>query len=358
MGPWKGKKPRSRFRLKSGSVRSGWCSIIRASTDRNGRRSVRLRRRSAVRRNRCGAGYANQMAVAGRRPGGRAGAGARRPWAGGPRAASGSRRWSVRTASCARQTKFCARRQLVLPRRSSTAGPSHDRVPRRSPPGPRGRADLQGSADRSVDYHAQRAVRRNPGRASARIRRDAVLSERIRRVFDDNFQVYGARKVWRQLKREGEDVARCTVERLMREMGLQGAVRGRPIKATKSDPATPCPVDRVNRQFQAPRPNALWVSDFTSVPTWTGFVYVAFVIDAFARRIVGWRVSRTAHAGFGLDALKQALHDRQPVRGGGLVHHSDRGVQYVSIRYTARLIEAGVEPPVGSVGDSYDNALA
>jgi putative transposase len=160
------------------------------------------------------------------------------------------------------------------------------------------------------------------------------------------------------LKREGEDVARCTVERLMREIGLQGAVRGRPIKATKSDPATPCPLDRVNRQFQAPRPNALWVSDFTYVSTWTGFVYVAFVIDASARRIVGWRVSRTAHAGFVLDALEQALHDRQPVRGGGLVHHSDRGVQYVSIRYTARLIEAGVEPSVGSVGDSYDNALA
>lgn len=207
-------------------------------------------------------------------------------------------------------------------------------------------------------YHAQRAVRRDPGRASARLRRDAVLSERIRRVFDDNFQVYGARKVWRQLRREGEDVARCTVERLMRAMGLQGAVRGRPTKTTKSDPATPCPLDRVNRQFQAPRPNALWVSDFTYVSTWTGFVYVAFVIDAFARRIVGWRVSRTAHAGFVLDALEQALHDRQPVRGGRLVHHSDRGVQYVSIRYTARLIEAGVEPSVGSVGDSYDNALA
>lgn len=207
-------------------------------------------------------------------------------------------------------------------------------------------------------YHAQRAVRRDPGRASARLRRDAVLSERIRRVFDDNFQVYGARKVWRQLRREGEDVARCTVERLMRAMGLQGAVRGRPTKTTKSDPATPCSLDRVNRQFQAPRPNALWVSDFTYVSTWTGFVYVAFVIDAFARRIVGWRVSRTAHAGFVLDALEQALHDRQPVRGGRLVHHSDRGVQYVSIRYTARLIEAGVEPSVGSVGDSYDNALA
>jgi len=177
-------------------------------------------------------------------------------------------------------------------------------------------------------------------------------------VFDDNFQVYGVRKVWRQLKREGEDVARCTVARLMRGMGLQGAVRGKRVKTTISDSAAPCPLDKVGRQFQAARPNALWVSDFTYVATWAGFVYVAFVIDAFARRIVGWRVSRTAHAGFVLDALEQALHDRRPVRGGGLVHHSDRGVQYVSIKYTERLIEAGLVPSVGSVGDSYDNALA
>jgi transposase InsO family protein len=125
-----------------------------------------------------------------------------------------------------------------------------------------------------------------------------------------------------------------------------------------SDKAAPCPQDKVNRQFQAPRPNALWVSDFTYVATWAGFVYVAFVIDTFARRIVGWRASRTAHAGFALDALEQALCDRRPVRGGGLVHHSDRGVQYVSIKYTERLKDAGVEPSVGSVGDSYDNALA
>jgi transposase InsO family protein len=207
-------------------------------------------------------------------------------------------------------------------------------------------------------YRAHQAARRDPGRASARARRDAVLSEQIRRVFDDNFQVYGARKLWHQLNREGEAVARCTVERLMREMGLQGAVRGKPVKTTRSNRGAPCPLDRVNRQFQPPRPNALWVSDFTSVATWAGFVYVAFVIDAFARRIVGWRVSRTAHAGFVLDALEQALHDRRPVRGGGLVHHSDRGVQYVSIRYTEPLVEAGIEPSVGSVGDSYDNALA
>ena len=152
-------------------------------------------------------------------------------------------------------------------------------------------------------------------------------------------------------------MARCTVERLMRAMGLQGVVRGKPVKTTVSDKAAPCPQDKVNRQFQAPRPNALWVSDFTYVATWAGFVYVAFVIDTFARRIVGWRASRTAHAGFVLDALEQALRDRRPVRGG-LVHHSDRGVQYVSIKYTERLTEAGVEPSVGSVGDSYDNALA
>ena len=191
-----------------------------------------------------------------------------------------------------------------------------------------------------------------------RVQRDAALRVEIRRVFDENFEVYGVRKVWRQLVREGEDVARCTVARLMRIMGLQGVIRGRRVKTTISDKAAPCPLDRVNRQFRAPRPNVLWVSDFTYVATWAGFVYVAFVIDAYARRIVGWRVSRSAHAGFVLDALEQALHDRRPVSGSGLVHHSDRGVQYVSIKYTERLVEAGLEPSVGSVGDSYDNALA
>ena len=154
------------------------------------------------------------------------------------------------------------------------------------------------------------------------------------------------------------EVARCTVARLMRQMGLKGAVRGKSVKTTIIDRSAPCPLDRVNRQFQAPRPNALWVSDFTYVATWQGFVYVAFVIDTFARRIVGWRVSRSARADFVLDALEQALYDRRPVRQGGLVHHSDRGVQYVSIRYTERLAEAGLEPSVGSVGDFYDNALA
>ena len=207
-------------------------------------------------------------------------------------------------------------------------------------------------------YFAHVTKRADPTKASARARRDGELCPEIRRVFDENFAVYGVRKVWRQLGRENVTVARCTVARLMRQMGLQGVVRGKAARTTISDRATPCPADRVNRQFQAPRPNALWLSDFTYVATWQGFVYVAFVIDAYARRIVGWRVSRTAHASFVLDALEQALHDRRPVEGGRLIHHSDRGVQYVSIKYTERLVAAGIEPSVGSVGDSFDNALA
>jgi transposase InsO family protein len=175
-------------------------------------------------------------------------------------------------------------------------------------------------------YHAHLARRTDPSRVSARERRDAVLREHIRRVWEENFRVYGVRKVWRQLGRDGISVARCTVARLMHRMGLEGVVRGKAAKTTIRDRATPCPADRVNRRFQTPRPNALWVSDFTYVASWTGFVYVAFVIDAFARRIVGWRVSRTAHAGFVLDALEQALCERRPVQGG-LVHHSDRGMQ-------------------------------
>jgi putative transposase len=175
--------------------------------------------------------------------------------------------------------------------------------------------------------YAHTARRADPKRRPARARRDAALMIEIRRVYEANFCVYGVRKVWRQLRREGIAVARCTVARLMRAMGLQGAVRGKPVRTTISDKAAPCPLDRVNRQFQAPRPNVLWVSDFTYVATWSGFVYVAFVIDAYARRIVGWRVSRTAHASLVLDALEQALHERRPVQGGGLVHHSDRGVQ-------------------------------
>ena len=207
-------------------------------------------------------------------------------------------------------------------------------------------------------YHEHVRRRAHPETAPARVRKDAELMPEIRRVFDENFQVYGVRKVWRQMQREGHDVARCTVARLMRNMGLQGVIRGRRVRTTIADKATPCPLDHVNRQFRAPRPNVLWVSDFTYVATWQGFVYVGFVIDAYARRIVGWRVSRSAHAGFVLDALEQALHDRRPLCGGGLVHHSDRGVQYVSIKYTERLAEAGLVPSVGSVGDSYDNALA
>ncbi|WP_144243799.1 IS3 family transposase [Brucella anthropi] len=207
-------------------------------------------------------------------------------------------------------------------------------------------------------YYENVAKRLDINRLSVRTRIDISLKIEIRRVFEQNFCVYGVRKVWRQLKREGFDVARCTVARLMRSMGLQGIIRGKPVKTTVSDKTAPCPLDRVNRQFYAPAPNMLWLSDFTYVATWQGFVYVAFVIDAFARRIVGWRTSRTAHTDFVLDALEQAIHDRRPVHRGGLVHHSDRGSQYVSIRYSERLAEAGIEPSVGSVGDSYDNALA
>ena len=207
-------------------------------------------------------------------------------------------------------------------------------------------------------YRERAAQRRDPGRLSARGRRDLELKPQIARVFAENFAVYGVRKVWRQMLREDFPVARCTVERLMRQMGLTGVIRGKPVRTTISDKAAPCPLDHVNRQFHAPAPDRLWLSDFTYVATWTGFVYVAFVIDAYARRIVGWRASRTAHASFVLDALEQALHDRRPAHRGGLVHHSDRGSQYVSIKYTERLAQAGVEPSVGSVGDSYDNALA
>ena len=207
-------------------------------------------------------------------------------------------------------------------------------------------------------YYDTVAKRTDVDRLSVRARRDARLKIEIRRVFDANYRVYGVRKVWRQLRREGFDVARCTVARLMKVMGLQGVIRGKHVRTTVSDKAVPCPLDQVNRQFHAPAPNRLWVSDFTYVSTWTGMVYVAFVIDVYARYIVGWRVSRKANASFVLDALEQAIHDRRPVHRGGLIHHRDRGSQYVSIKYTERLAEAGIEPSVGSVGDSYDNALA
>jgi len=208
-------------------------------------------------------------------------------------------------------------------------------------------------------YHAHAARRADPSTAPARVRRDTWLRAEIRRVWEENFRVYGVRKVWRQLLREGFEVARCTVARLMREMDLHGAVRGKVKRTTVSDTAKPCPLDHVKRDFQPARPNALWVSDFTYVSTWKGFAYVAFVIDAFARRIVGWRASHSAEASFVLDALEQALHARQPVSGQqSLVHHSDRGVQYLSLKYTERLAEADIQPSLGSVGDSYDNALA
>ena len=207
-------------------------------------------------------------------------------------------------------------------------------------------------------YYTQAARRVDPELRPNRAWRDDALCQEIRRVWDENKQVYGVRKVWKQLRREGYGTARCTVERLMRRLGLRGVIRGRTVKTTVSDKATPCPLDKVNRQFRAARPNALWVSDFTYVSTWQGFVYVAFVIDVFARRIVGWKVSSSARTDFVLDALEQALHARRPAGDEGLIHHSDRGVQYVSIRYSERLAEAGIEPSVGSVGDSYDNALA
>jgi len=206
-------------------------------------------------------------------------------------------------------------------------------------------------------YYMHAARTADPALRPRRACTDNALCVEIRRVWDENGQVYGPRKVWRQLHREGHPVARCTVERLMRQLGLRGVTRGKVIRTTFSDKARPCPRDAVNRQFRADRPNALWVSDFTYVSTWAGFVYVAFVIDVFARRIVGWKVSSSARTDFVLDALEQAVHARRPTQGG-LIHHSDRGVQYVSIRYTERLAEAGIEPSVGSVGDSYDNALA
>jgi len=207
-------------------------------------------------------------------------------------------------------------------------------------------------------YYAKKTQHRNPDRRSARAKRDDGLKLEIQRIWDDNFRVYGVRKVWRQLKREGFDVARCTVARLMRDLGLRGVVRGRKVRTTVPDGLLDRPLDRVNRQFNVVRPNALWVADLTYVATWRGFVYVAFVIDAFARRIVGWRVSSSLRTGLALDALEQALYDRQKSETEELIHHSDRGVQYLSIRYAERLQEAGIEPSVGSVGDSYDNALA
>ena len=205
-------------------------------------------------------------------------------------------------------------------------------------------------------YYAHKAREADPSRLPPRLQRDRTLAPEIQRVHDENFGVYGARKVWRQLGREDISAARCTVERLMRSLGLQGIVRGRKCRTTIANDGAERPLDRVNRQFLAARPNALWVADFTYVATWSGFVYVAFVIDVFARRIIGWRVARSMHAELVLDALEQALWSRSGIEG--VVHHSDRGSQYLSIRYSERLAEIGAKPSVGSVGDSYDNALA
>jgi len=205
-------------------------------------------------------------------------------------------------------------------------------------------------------YYQRRAVRADATRQSPRVQRDAELLEKIRAVFRDHHEVYGVRKIWHQLQREGVTVARCTVARLMRRAGLQGVVRGRRTTTTRPDTAAPCPEDLVQRQFTAERPNQLWVADFTYVATWRGFVYVAFVIDVFSRRIVGWRAHTTMRTDLVLDALDQALHDRE--LDGRLVVHSDRGSQYVAMRYTNRLADAGAAPSVGSAGDAYDNALA
>ena len=205
-------------------------------------------------------------------------------------------------------------------------------------------------------YYEHKAREAEPARLPPRLQRDRMLVPEIRRVYEENFSVYGARKVWRQLGREDIVVARCTVERLMRSLSLHGVVRGRKCRTTVADDCIQRPLDLVKRKFEASRPNQLWVADFTYVATWAGFVYVAFVIDVFARRIIGWRVARSMHAELVLDALEQALWSRSGSQG--VVHHSDRGSQYLSIRYSERLAEAGAQPSVGSVGDSYDNALA
>lgn len=209
----------------------------------------------------------------------------------------------------------------------------------------------------SSTYYAHAAIAKDPALAPNRTQKDSKDAEEIRRIHQQSRERYGARKVWRQLRREGHGAARCTVERLMRALGLQGVTRGKK-KTTIPDPAQPCPDDKVNRQFSATATNQLWLSDFTYVSTWAGMVYVAFVIDVFARKIIGWRVSTAMTTSFVLDALNQAICQRCPAKSGGLIHHSDRGSQYLSIRYTERLAEAGIDTSVGSVGDSYDNALA
>jgi putative transposase len=205
-------------------------------------------------------------------------------------------------------------------------------------------------------YYERKRQSAQPESRSPRRKMDEALRTAIRRVWEDNFRVYGARKVWRQLRREGFDVARCTIARLMREMGLQGVIRGRTKRTTIPADRESRPLDLVQRRFRADRPNQLWVADFTYVATWPGFVYVAFVIDVFSRMIVGWRVSSSMTADLTLDALEQALWARKVK--GNLIHHSDKGSQYLSIRYTERLAEVGIAASVGSAGDAYDNAMA
>ncbi|MCA8064073.1 IS3 family transposase [Burkholderia sp. AU38729] len=207
-------------------------------------------------------------------------------------------------------------------------------------------------------YRRHAAQLRDPSRRSVRAIRNERLRPDIKRVWQANMQVYGADKVWKQMNRERIAVARCTVERLMKQLGLRGVMRGKRVRTTVPDAIALRPLDRVNRQFKAARPNPLWVSAFTCVSTWQGWLYMAFVIDVFARRIVGWRISSSMTTDFVLDALEQALYARRPGDDGTLIHHSDRGSQYVSIRYSERLAEAGIESSVGSRGDSYDNALA
>ncbi len=207
-------------------------------------------------------------------------------------------------------------------------------------------------------YYEHCAKREDPSLRSARSLHDEWVLGHIKRVWEENRGLYGARKVWRALKREGILVARCTVERLMRQEGLQGVRRGRVPRTTRPSQSAPRPLDLVKRNFEATRPDQLWVADLTYVATWCGFVYVAFVFDVFSSRIVGWRVSDTLRTDLALDALEQALYQRNLSSSDGLIHHSDRGSQYLAIRYTERLAEAGIESSVGSVGDSYDNALA
>lgn len=207
-------------------------------------------------------------------------------------------------------------------------------------------------------YYTHLAVRRDPEKAFDRVKQDALDCKEIKRVFEGNRSCYGARKVWHQLRREGFDIARCTVERLMKSMGIEGVKRGKKVTTTNPDTAQPCPDDKVNRKFEAQFPNQLWISDFTYVSTWQGMAYVAFITDVFARKIVGWRVSTSMNTSFVLDALNQAICQRRPANDQSLTHHSDRGSQYLSIRYSDRLVEAGIDASVGTVGDSYDNAMA